>query len=484
VHAAETLTMPKTLMIAGSQSGVGKTTITAGLIVALRARGLSVQPFKVGPDYIDPTYHALAAGRACRNLDTWMLPPARVHDLFHHAARDCDFALIEGVMGVFDGFDYDDETGSSAQVAKLVQAPVFLVLDAAKLARSAGAVALGLQRFDPDLPLAGFIVNRVGSGAHGKGVTRVIEKATGLPVLGWLPRAEALKVPERHLGLVPTAEPGRWREFLHAAGTMVDRHLDVDRILSLATASQGHAKPQATDSAHRLRFSASEESVSPLLTDKLGPRIAVARDEAFHFTYEDNLDLLRSAGGEVCFFSPVNDVTLPPGAAGVILSGGFPEMHAERLAANVAMHQALREAHAAGMPIYAECGGLMYLTRAIVDQAGREHAMVGLLPGRSVMTGKLTLGYRLARAASDSWLLRKDETVRGHEFHYSQWEERPRDLPPAFILTPPRGGAEERSEGAHLGSLWASYVHLHFAGMDGLAERFVAAAKASRIHAH
>ena len=210
--------MPKVLMIAGASSGVGKTTIAAGLIVALRQRGLVPQPFKVGPDYIDPTYHTLAAGRACRNLDTWMLPAPRVRDLFHEAAHDCDVAVIEGVMGVFDGFDYDDEIGSSAEVAKLVQASVFLVLDAAKLARSAGALARGFQSFDPELPLAGFIVNRVGSESHGKGVARVVEKATGLPVLGWLPRAEALVVPERHLGLVPTAEPGRWQEFLQAAG--------------------------------------------------------------------------------------------------------------------------------------------------------------------------------------------------------------------------------------------------------------------------
>jgi cobyrinic acid a,c-diamide synthase len=460
--------MPGRLLIAGSQSGVGKTTITAGVITACCRRGLRVQPFKVGPDYIDPTYHSLAAGRPCRNLDTWMLPPPRVREGFLRATQDCDLAVIEGVMGVFDGFDYDDESGSSAQVAKLLKSPVFLVLDAAKLARSAGAVALGLQRFDPDLPLAGFIVNRVGSESHGRGVARVIERGTGLPVLGWLPREERLHVPERHLGLVPTAEPGRWQEFLQAAEEMVERHLDVERMLAVASCQLLVASCQEPAIPHRkLATGNGQRAIAPV--------IAVARDEAFHFTYEDNLDLLREAGAEVRFFSPLRDPALPPGTAGVILSGGFPEVHAERLAANTAMREALRDAHRQGLPIYAECGGLMYLTRAIVDQAGREHPMVGLLPGRSVMGGRLTLGYRLARAASDSWLLQSGETLRGHEFHYSTWEDRPGDLPPAFVLTSPRGGPEQRPEGACLGSLWASYVHLHFGCMDGLAERFVKA---------
>lgn len=456
--------MPKRLMIAGTQSGVGKTTLVAGLIMALRARGLAVQPFKVGPDYIDPTYHALAAGRPCRNLDTWMLPPARVAEMFQRAARDCDVALIEGVMGVFDGFDYDDETGSSAHVAKLLEAPVLLVIDAAKMARSAAAIARGFQTFDPALPLAGFLVNRVGSDGHGEGVARVIEQATGLPVLGWLPRADALKVPERHLGLVPTTEPGCWQEFLRAAGEWVERHCDVARILEVSTRSEALA-------------TYAESRPTAKMPRERGPVIAVARDEAFHFTYEDNLDLLRAAGAEIAFFSPLRDAALPARTAGILLSGGFPEVHAERLAANTAFHAALRAAHDRGLPIYAECGGLMYLTSAIADTRGNEFPMVGLLPGRSVMTGRLTLGYRLAQAADDSWLLQQGETVRGHEFHYSVWEGRPAELQPAFILTPPRGGAEARPEGAHVGNLWASYVHLHFAGKDGLAERLVAACR-------
>jgi cobyrinic acid a,c-diamide synthase len=449
------------LVIAGTHSGVGKTTLTAGIIAALRWRGLTVQPFKVGPDYIDPTYHSLAAGRPCRNLDTWMVPPDAVRSLFARAACDADIAIIEGVMGLYDGADYDGESGSTAEVARLLGAPVVVVLDASKMARSAGAVALGYRRFDEGLPLAGFIVNRVAGEGHGRGVVEVIMRATGLPVLGWLLRQESLHVPERHLGLVPTREPGHWDEFLRAAGELAARHLDIDRLLAIAR--QAAPLPVTT-------------AAEPRPTEAR-PVIAVARDEAFQFTYEDNLDLLRAAGAELAFFSPLRDAALPLGTGAVILSGGFPEVYAEALAANHPLHDALRNAHRQGLPIYAECGGLMYLTQAIIDGDGARHEMVGLLPGRSVMSGRLTLGYRVARSAGDTWLLSEGESVRGHEFHYSVWEGRPSDLSPAWLLLPRTGEGDARPEGAGLGSLWASYVHLHFAARPGLAERFVAAAR-------
>ncbi len=453
--------MAARLIIAGTHSGVGKTTLTAGLIAALRRRGRTVQPFKVGPDYIDPTYHSLAAGRPCRNLDTWMVPPARMRALFAHAAADADIAIIEGVMGLYDGADYDGETGSTAEVAKLLDAPVIVVLDASKMARTAAAVALGYRRFDQDVPLAGFIVNRVAGEGHGRGTAAAILRATSLPVLGWVPRDEALHVAERHLGLVPTHEPGRWEQFLNAAADVVRQHLDIDHMLAIAE----QAIPLAV-----------QQRTRPRLTGSC-PVIAVARDEAFHFTYEDNLDLLHEAGAEIAFFSPLRDAELPPRTGAIILSGGFPEVFAEMLAANRPMHVALRRANRRRLPIYAECGGLMYLTEAILDARGARHEMVGLLPGRSVMSERLTLGYRLARAAAESWVLPRDETVRGHEFHYSAWEDRPGDMPPAWTLLPRSGEGTPRPEGAHLGNLWASYVHLHFAARSGLAERFVAAAR-------
>ena len=477
--------MKPRLVIAGTHSGVGKTTLTAGLIAALSRRGLSVQPFKVGPDYIDPSYHTLAAGRSCRNLDTWMVPPNRIRSLFAHATRDVDVALVEGVMGIYDGSDYDAETGSTAEVAKLLQSPVILVLDCRSMARSAGAVALGYQQFDPDLPLAGFIANRVGSENHGRGVAAAIERATGLPVLGWLPRDAALDIPERHLGLVPTAEPGRWLDFIEAAAGCVERYLDIDRILVLARwrppsalpRENGEAVGEGSSTAAAVQGYGGEglPFVSPA-QGRVPMVIAVARDEAFSFTYQDNLDLLEAAGASLTYFSPLWDAELPPSAMAVMLSGGFPELYADRLAANVTMQESIRRAYAQGLPIYAECGGLMYLTEALVDLEGREHAMVGLLPGRSAMSGRLTLGYRLARAAGDSWLLADGETVRGHEFHFSVWEGRPVDLTPAYLVLPRNGEGEPRPEGAHLGNLWASYVHLHFWNKPELAVRFVAAA--------
>ncbi len=455
------------ILVAGTHSGVGKTTLAVGILAELRRRGLQVQPFKVGPDYIDPTYHSLAAGRAARNLDAWMVPPQRIPGLFLQAARGADLALVEGVMGLYDGFGYQEERGSTGEMAKLLAAPTVLVVDAQAMARSAGALVLGYQAFDPDLPLAGVIVNRVGSEGHGQGVAQAIRDTTGLPVLGWLPRTDGLDVPERHLGLVPTQEMGRAREFVDAARAHVERHVDLDGLLALARRAPPLDPPAPLPRVQRV---AGPEA----------PVLAVAQDPAFSFTYPENLALLEAAGARIEPFSPLRDPDLPPGTAGVILSGGFPELHARELARNRAMHGALRRAHGQGLPIYAECGGLMYLTQAIVDLDGERHPMVGLLPGHSAMAGRLTLGYREVEALADSWLWRRGERTRGHEFHYSRWEGRPPSLSPAYRLLPTRPTASPQLEGACLGSLWASYVHLHLWARPELAERFVAAAVRAR----
>lgn len=452
------------LVFGGVHSGVGKTTIVAGVIAALRQRGLSVQPFKVGPDYIDPTYHTLAAGRPCRNLDTWMIPPQSAAELFHHHAQDAGISIIEGVMGLFDGQNYQDDSGSTAQVAKLTHSPTILILDAGAMARSAAAIALGFQHFDPDLSIAGFIINHVGGQSHGEGAASAIEQTTGLPVLGWLPRHPALKIPERHLGLIPTAEDGLWQEFIDTAAEHVSRYVNLDRLLDIA-----HTAPDIP--VHNLIME--QQSQWQVGASSGAPMIAVARDEAFNFTYQENLDLMRAAGAELSFFSPLRDADLPAGTNGIILSGGFPELYAAEIAANQSMRQALQSAHASGMPIYAECGGLMALTQSVTDLGGREHSMFGLLPGQSVMTDKLQLGYRLAQAAGDSWLLRRGETVRGHEFHYSAWEGRPENLPPAYHLLSSNGSRSPTPEGACVGSLWASYVHLSYWTKPELASRFV-----------
>ncbi len=374
-------------------------------------------------------------------------------------------------MGLFDGQNYLDDAGSTAQVAKLTRTPILLIINAESMARSAAAIALGYQHFDPELPVAGFIVNYVSGQAHGQGVASAIEQATGLPVLGWLPRSQALKISERHLGLVPTAENGHWQDFIDAAAAHVSQYLDLDRLLDIARSA-----PAVSTQNLLAEYQARWQTEAP----SAAPTIAVARDEAFNFTYQENLDLLRAAGAEIAFFSPLHDAALPAGSCGVILSGGFPEIYATELAANHPMRLALQNAHASGMPIYAECGGLMALTQSITDLQGQEHAMFGLLPGQSVMTDRLHLGYRLAQAAGDSWLLRQDETVRGHEFHYSAWVGRPETLPPAFNLLPIDGGGSPAPEGACVGSLWASYVHLSFWSKPELALRFVLRCRESR----
>ena len=439
----------KTLVIAAPHSGCGKTTITAGLIAALRAQGRRVQPFKVGPDYIDPTYHTLAAGRICRNLDTWLLPRAAC-------------VVVEGVMGLYDGARYDDEEGSTAQIAKQLAAAVVVVLDASKVARTIGAVALGMQQFDPALNIVGYIANQVASDGHGQGVAAAIRAATGKPCFGWIGRNTALHLSERHLGLAPTVESGEWQNFVAAAGAVVARQID----LAALWASVADAPP---------RPASAPPAVRPVQGSSR-PRIAVADDAAFSFRYPENLELLLEAGAELVHFTPLHDKALPPGTAGVYLCGGFPELYAAQLAGNAPMRQALQQAARQQLPIYAECGGLMYLTEAIVDQAGVRHPMVGVLPGVSTMSERLTMGYRVVQAVTDNWLWRKGETLRGHEFHYSCWQDRPEHIPYLYEFQPHTARHARELEGASLDNVVASYTHLHFLANPTLAERFVAAA--------
>lgn len=457
------------LVIAAPMSGSGKTTMAAGLIAALADRGLRIAPFKVGPDYIDPTYHTLAAGRACRNLDAWIVPPERVLALLAHASAGADIALIEGVMGLFDGYSGRDDTGSTAHIARLLAAPVLLVLDASSMSRSAAAIVHGMSDFDPSVRIGGVLLNRVGSEGHARMVTEAIEETTGIPVIGALRREDALALPERHLGLIPTQEPGAWQAWLDVVRERIRSHVNLDRVLELAQSAR--PIPTPPDDPFKV-FSSDLKAV-----------IGVAHDAAFNFIYPDNLDLLRATGGEIVRFSPLEDRSLPPGTQAIYLCGGFPEIYAAQLGANAEMRAEIRAAYQAGLPIYAECGGLMYLTHELVDQAGHVHPMVGVLPGRSLMTGRLTLGYRSTRAPSNSWLWRAGETGRGHEFHYSEWEHAEKWLP-AYELLPGEFQHETRMEGAQSGHLFASYVHLHFLMQPMLAARFVRAASNTRPWGH
>jgi len=471
------MTVVPRLIIAAPSSGCGKTTLAVGVMAALSA-SWRVQPFKVGPDYIDPMYHTLAAGRPSRNLDTWMIAPARAQDMFQRAMAGADIAVIEGVMGLFDGYDGASERGSTAEVARLLGAPVVLALDVSRMARSAGAMALGYRLFDPRLNLAGVIANRVASPRHAEWVSQAIESA-GLPVLGRVPRDDGLRVPERHLGLHTAVErQAEAQAFARRAAEAVRAHLNLDRLIEIAQAAGAlpHRSP-ATEEEEALEWAAAGPQGEPV-------RIAVARDEAFCFYYEDNLDLLRAAGAEIAPFSPLRDADLPAGARGVYLGGGYPELYAEQLAANLPMRQALRRAHQAGLPIYAECGGLMALVEALIDLDGRAHPMAGLIPGQARMQRRLTMGYREITARRDTLLLQAGQSARGHEFHYSTWE--PPDsasVEHAYDIAPRAGDGESpRAEGFARGNLLASYVHVHFAARPGLAQRLVNACRNTRNH--
>jgi cobyrinic acid a,c-diamide synthase len=462
------------LVIAGTSSGVGKTTVVVGLLAALRRRGLRVQPFKVGPDYIDPSHHTAATGTPSRNLDSWMVPKDALVELFSRACRGADLAVIEGVMGLFDGFSGRDETGSTAEIAKLLDSPVLLVMDVRSMARSAAAMALGYSRFDPDLKVAGFVLNNVGGEKHYRMVREAIEGSGIGRVFGYLPRDPELDIPERHLGLIPTPEQPLSEEHLEKLANLIETHVDVDGLLRAATGrggegENGRKEPLTPSPPHPV----SPSSLFPAVPVPRRAVIAVARDEAFNFYYQDNLDLLEAHGAELVYFSPLHDTALPKGAGALYLGGGFPEMHADVLARNRSMLESIRLVVNEGLPVYGECGGLMYLSEGIVDEAGTKHPLVGAVPGWCSMEGKrLHLGYVEVRSAVDTPLGPAGLVARGHEFHYCNWDG----------LDPSRGAYRvlnqgERAEGFSLDNVLASFVHVHFAANSTLAPAFVAAAE-------
>ena len=452
--------MTPTIVIAGVRSGVGKTTIATGIMGALTRRGFAVQPFKAGPDYIDPSYHQVACGVPSRNLDTWLLPHPTVLELYARASSRRQISVVEGVMGLFDGHSSLDEEGSTAQLAKLLGAPVILVADASRVARSVAAEVLGYQQFDPDLNVAGVILNGVASDRHLEFCQPQIEATTGLPVLGYLPRRPEFEQPERHLGLIPTVEGTVARQWYDALIGQIEETIDVGRVTELAHRA---ASPLATEPAHR---------VYPSEPQPRRALIAVAQDRAFNFYYQDSLDLLEAWGAEIVPFSPLEDESLPDGAGGVYLGGGFPELFAAELSANRPMMDSLRQAAARGIPVYGECGGLMYLGRSLTGFDGETHPMAGLLPAVSSMSqSRLSLGYREVEALDDGPLLSAGQQVRGHEFHWSTLEQPPQDNESVYRIVN-QGG---RPDGFRSGSVRATYVHVHLGSAPGLAPRFVEA---------
>jgi cobyrinic acid a,c-diamide synthase len=440
------------LLVGGASSGVGKTTFTVGLCRALMRRGLGVSVFKCGPDYLDPTYHRIASGHPVHNLDSWLMRPEALEATFvRHAG---DISLIEGVMGLFDGASPTELVGSSAEIAQLLRAPIVLVCDASGMARSVAALAHGFETFEPGVSLAALICNRVGS----KGHLELLRRAcTRTPVLGGLPKNAAPSFPERHLGL-QSARELELEPSIEAWADQVEENCDVPALIDLARSALPLASPPAPSRAARRRC-----------------RIAVAEDDAFHFYYEANLHLLEQAGAELVRFSPLHDAALGDIANpidGVYIGGGYPELHAAKLAANTSMLCSLRQLAASGTPFYAECGGLMYLSTAIMGRDGSRHAMLGLIDGTASMTDRLqALGYVDVQTQIDTPLGPAGTRFRGHQFRYSRFDSAL--TPTAYTLVAARNGLAS-PEGYVAGNVLASYVHAHWASNPQLAEAFVA----------
>ncbi|CCI71507.1 cobyrinic acid a,c-diamide synthase [Paenibacillus polymyxa M1] len=456
------------IVVAGTGSGAGKTTVTLGLMKAFADSGLRVQGFKCGPDYIDPTYHTAATGTPSRNLDSWMTSPDTVRETFIRASEGADLCVIEGVMGLYDGKDPLSNIGSTAEIAILTDSPVLLVVDVRSMARSAAAIVLGFQRLEPKLRIVGVIVNRCGSQGHYGIVKKAIEQECGIPVLGWLKRDEGLDIPERHLGLVPAVERGELEPLFQRAAELIRAGTDLDALRALADSAPPLRLPEhPLFPPDRLPTAGHEAETGER------PVIAVARDAAFNFYYPENMDLLRYAGAEIVYFSPLAGERVPEHANGLYLGGGFPEEFAADIAANTGFLQDIRNAVSQDMPVFAECGGYMVLARTLTDRAGHAHHMAGVIPSDVRMQEKrAALGYREATALQDCLLLEAGETIRGHEFHYSvmSYDESAAPYPFAYQTKGMRG---LQSEGYAKGNLLAAYTHIHLASLPKAAVRWV-----------
>ncbi|NLI81462.1 MAG: cobyrinate a,c-diamide synthase [Deltaproteobacteria bacterium] len=483
--------------VAGTHSGCGKTTVTLALIASLKQRGLKVQPFKVGPDFIDPGFHSQLAGIESRNLDGWMLTREYNQSLFQEMLGEGDVAVVEGVMGLFDGYDGSSESGSTAEMAKWLGIPVVLIVDARSMARSAAAVVHGFIHFDPEVAIAGVIFNRIAGPGHLEYLRDAIRSnLPGVAILGGLPRETVIEIPERHLGLVTADEVLLGPVWVERAKAIMEKSLDLDLLLHKAALSQEAASPreEAAGSCRTLakgsqsgegdRMGLSATCGAGLKEERGSVVIAVARDAAFCFYYPDNLQLLEKAGAQIRFFSPLAGEGIPENAAGVYLGGGYPELYAHGIASNDAFLRSLADAAARGAPIYAECGGLMTLGRCIETADGKRFPMAGLLPfGTRMLKRRKALGYTEV-ILRDACLLGDPGTaIRGHEFHYSEivGEEEDGAMRLVYAVQGRRGGAM-RLEGYAKGSVLASYVHLHWGSNPLAAVKFVQNCRQSPAH--
>jgi cobyrinic acid a,c-diamide synthase len=439
------------IVIAGVTSGVGKTTIATAIMYILKRKGLRVQPFKVGPDFIDPSYHTYITGRQSRNLDTWMMGINGILECFHNASYGADIAVVEGVMGLFDGISGKDDFASTAQIAKILDSQVILVIDAGKAARSIAAVAIGFLRFDKKIKITGVVLNIVAGDKHANFIIDAFEDKVKAPIIGIVRRDNKITMTERHLGLIPTNElEEKQRRTIIQSTKVVAEQINLDKIKDL-------------ESGHRNNYHHHHQ----LQQQKHFPagriKIAVAIDESFNFYYADNLDALKKQNAQLVFFSPVNDNKLPENVCGIILGGGFPEVMADKLEKNQSIMKSILKAAENGIPIYGECGGLMYLTRSIRGykrDEDKRRKMIGLIDADTFISGKLTLNY--TEANSSASIFGRISNIRGHEFHYSKVENIAKDSKFAYSMKK-GNGIDNKKDGFIVYNSMASYMHLHFA---------------------
>lgn len=433
------------ILIAGTSSGVGKTTISMGIMAALKKRGLKVQPYKVGPDYIDTSYHTFITGRKSRNLDSYMLDDEIIKYLFLKNSIDADVSVIEGVMGLYDGYGIDLDSCTSSYTSKILKTPVILVIDGKSMATSGAAMVLGYKNLDTDVDIKGVIINNISSKSHFEIVKEAIEKYTDTKVLGYLPKNLSFALPSRHLGLVPTIEMDELEQKFSTLADIIEENIDIDELLKISNNENFDSK------------------YNPNLPKYENLTIAMAYDKAFNFYYWDSIDLLKEMGVNIVPFSPINDKNLPK-CSGIYIGGGFPEIFGKELEENESIRNEIKKAHDAGIPIYAECGGLMYLGEKLVDGEDNEYKMVGILKGKSIMTKSLKrFGYCKGTASEDTVISKKGETVFGHEFHHSEFVSNERC---SYEVVKERDQKiiKEWMGGYSNGNTLGTYLHTHFYG--------------------
>ncbi|KGR92305.1 cobyrinic acid a,c-diamide synthase [Ureibacillus massiliensis 4400831 = CIP 108448 = CCUG 49529] len=447
--------MGRRIVIAGTGSGVGKTTLTIGIMAALRKKGLAVQGFKCGPDYIDPTYHTAVTKRVSRNLDSWMLTKERVMEVFIHGSQGSDISVIEGVMGFYDGKNPESNEGSTAEISMILKSPVILVVNCESMARSAAAIVKGFQMFSDGPKLAAVIANKVGSEGHYQLVKKAIEQECKVPVIGYVKRDMDIEIPERHLGLIPSIERGELEPFFEKLGDLITETIDLDKLLEIA-----EAEPLKISETGSL-FIGSKEKIA---------KIAVARDAAFNFYYPENLEIMEAKGVKLVYFSPLKDEELPSDVEGLYIGGGFPEEFAYKLEGNEKAKHSIKRAIENGLPTLAECGGFMYLTESIETTDKKQYKMVGVIPGKVKMQQSLAaLGYREIRGLNSNYLL-SDLTARGHEFHYSTYQNLEGNRLHAYET---RGMRGVNKEGYLTQNLVAGYTHFHFASNPAVVDNWI-----------